>query len=474
MAKLNVPRKPIHTHEGGRAKHINPEMELRRSVMACMLWEKTFYEDGQDIATRIANLVPAVNPEKVAAIAIEARGKMKLRHVPLLIVREMARHNTHKAFVSGTLSSVIQRADELSEFVSMYWKDKKQPLSSQVKKGLASAFTKFNGYQLAKYNRDGAVKLRDVLFLCHAKPKDPEQEMLWKQLVDGTLQPPDTWEVSLSSGGDKKSHWERLLSENKLGAMALLRNLRNFKQTDVSESLVLSALRNIKVERVLPFRFIAAARYAPQWEPELETAMLKCLSIQEKLPGHTVLLLDVSGSMDSAVSDKSEITRLDAACGVAMLAREICERVDVLTFSMKLIQVPARRGFALRDAIVNSQEHNGTPLGEAVKCIYADRNYVINTMNFSGYWGHTQSEVGYRGYNLRPDRLIVITDEQSADSVPDPSIGKGYMINVATSKNGVGYGPWVHVDGWSEAVVNYVREFELIRHEPCTRDRGEG
>jgi hypothetical protein len=27
---------------------------------------------------------------------------------------------------------------------------------------------KFNAYQLAKYNRDGKVKLRDVLFLTHA------------------------------------------------------------------------------------------------------------------------------------------------------------------------------------------------------------------------------------------------------------------------------------------------------------------
>jgi hypothetical protein len=34
------------------------------------------------------------------------------------------------------------------------------------------------------------------------------------------------------------------------------------------------------------------------------------------------------------------------------------------------------------------------------------------------------------------------------------------MINVATDKNGVGYGPWTHIDGWSEGVVDYIREFE--------------
>uniref|UniRef100_A0A6M3L8R9 TROVE domain-containing protein n=2 Tax=viral metagenome TaxID=1070528 RepID=A0A6M3L8R9_9ZZZZ len=121
MAKLNIPRKPIYTHEGGKAKHINPTQQLKRSVMSCMLWEKQFYEDGQAVADRISSLVPKIAPEKVAEIAIEAREKMKLRHVPLLIVREMARIDSHKGHVSDTLSKVIQRADELAEFLAIYW-----------------------------------------------------------------------------------------------------------------------------------------------------------------------------------------------------------------------------------------------------------------------------------------------------------------------------------------------------------------
>ena len=78
---------------------------------------------------------------KVAALAVEAREQMKLRHAPLLLVREMARHKTHRALVAETLAQVIQRADELAEFVAIYWKDGKPPLSAQVKKGLAQAFT---------------------------------------------------------------------------------------------------------------------------------------------------------------------------------------------------------------------------------------------------------------------------------------------------------------------------------------------
>jgi 60 kDa SS-A/Ro ribonucleoprotein len=34
------------------------------------------------------------------------------------------------------------------------------------------------------------------------------------------------------------------------------------------------------------------------------------------------------------------------------------------------------------------------------------------------------------------------------------------VINVASDQNGVGYGAWTHVDGWSEAVVEYIAELE--------------
>src|ERR1700746_2501452 len=241
MAPLNTLNLNIapRTHEGTPARNISPEMQLRRSVLACLLWESQFYEDGVEIAGRIAELVPKVAAEKVVALAVEAREQMKLRHAPLLLVRAMARHKTHRALVAETLARVIQRADELAEFVAIYWKDGRVPLSGQVKKGLAAAFPKFDEYQLAKYDRGGPIKLRDVLFLCHAKPRDEVQAAIWKKLIGGSLTTPDTWEFALSSvgasgtlarsGADKREAWERLLREQKLGALALLRNLRNMR-----------------------------------------------------------------------------------------------------------------------------------------------------------------------------------------------------------------------------------------------------
>jgi hypothetical protein len=177
----------LRTHEGAPARAVTAEQALRRTVLSCMLWEGEFYEDGVQIAGRVHELVPKVDAAKVAALAVEARGKMKLRHAPLLLVREMARHATHRALVGETLECVIQRADELSEFVAIYWAGGRQPLSAQVKKGLAAAFGKFDEYALAKYDRAGTVRLRDVLFLSHARPVDEAQAALWKRLAENEL-----------------------------------------------------------------------------------------------------------------------------------------------------------------------------------------------------------------------------------------------------------------------------------------------
>src|ERR1700753_1574308 len=137
MAKLNILKLShlvaVRTHEGAPAKAITAEQALRRSVLTCMLWEDEFYEDGVQIAGRIRELVPRVDAAKVAALAVEVRSAMKLRHAPLLLVREMARHASHRSLVAETLVQIIQRADELAEFVAIYWTDGRRPLSAQTK-----------------------------------------------------------------------------------------------------------------------------------------------------------------------------------------------------------------------------------------------------------------------------------------------------------------------------------------------------
>jgi len=435
MAKMNVWKRmfPVRTHEGAVAQKVDAKSELRRTVLTCLLWEDTFYEKGNDIAKRIAALAAESKPEVVAALA---RGKMQLRHAPLFLTRELARRKGVGPLVAETLEDVIQRADELGEFVALYWKEKKQPLSAGVKRGLARAFTKFDAYQLAKYDRESAVKLRDVLFLCHAKPKDEAQATLWKKLVENTLEPPDTWEVALSAGKDKRENFERLLREGQLGGMAVLRNLRLMLASGVDPKLIRERLDK-GVARALPFRFVTAARHASKLEDALEKAMLKGIAGLDKLAGSTGLVVDVSGSMNYKLAKKGEPTRMDAAAGLAILLREKAEDFSIATFSDACVELPPRRGFALQDAIVGSQAHSGTYLKRALTQLHEKQEW------------------------RELERLIVITDEQSHDGILRAWTPRAYVVNVAPYKHGVSYGNgWTHIDGWSERIVDYIAAAE--------------
>ena len=88
---MQVNRRPPYTpaprtHEGAVATPTTVHNELQRSVLACMLWEDTFYESGIEIAQRIKTLVSKSDPSFVRDLAVKARLDYNLRHAPLHLI----------------------------------------------------------------------------------------------------------------------------------------------------------------------------------------------------------------------------------------------------------------------------------------------------------------------------------------------------------------------------------------------------
>jgi hypothetical protein len=465
MARLNVAARkpqtppqatnPIYpsnvqrTHEGAPAAEIPVELQLRRAVCSCLLWEDTHYESGKDIGDRIVELVGKVPVGVATNLAMDARSHFHLRHAPLLVMAAVAAPGRGGSRVIGeALANVIQRPDELTEFLAIYAKVYGVPpnavrkrLSAQVKKGIAAAFGKFDRYQLGKYfspsgEKGQPIRARDAMFLTHPKPLDEEQAAHWKQLIAKKIVEEggaDTWETKLSSGKDKKELFEEQLRAGKLGYLALLRNLRNMTQAGVDETLIDDAIVGRRgARRVLPFRYVTAARACPQMAKPLDQALQQAILDLPVLPGRTVVLVDVSGSMDAPISGKSELNRIDVAATLGAIVPGDCQ---TFSFSHSVVAVGQPRGLSGIEAIKRSQQHGGTYLGQAVD--------FVNRIDH--------------------DRLIVITDEQSHDHVPAPKASKAYIINVASYRNGVGYGNgWCHVDGFSEQTLRFIAEFEKI------------
>jgi 60 kDa SS-A/Ro ribonucleoprotein len=459
---------------------------LRRSVLACLLGENLAYANGKTVMDEIARLIPTIEPSIVAELAVEARTKQKLRHVPLFIARIMAALPNHKAFVGDLLPQIILRADELSEYVAIYKKDTKGKfkLSAQSKIGLAKAFNRFSPYSLGKYKDEKKeVSLKDVLFLSHPKPLNKVQDHVWKELIGGycencwkmdpekkqvskkskkphefcecgqykeaKLAIPDTWETELSAGKDKKATWERLILEGKLGANAFLKNMRNMEDVKVEPSIIRTGLLSLKGEWLLPLDFLKAAKYTPRYENEISDAMVRTLSSGTKLPGYTIFIIDVSGSMSSPVSSKSQFTRRDVASAMAMLAAESCERISVYATAgsdgyrtHKTALLPPRHGFALADEINNAMVGSGG----------------IFTRQVLEYVKSQERE--------HVDRIIIFSDSQDCDrqasKKPTPWADKNYIVDVSAHTPGVNYdGLWTaEVSGWSEHFLAFIAALE--------------
>lgn len=465
MSKLNPNVKPkpkfIETRLAGgfgaKAARQGAEALLRRAVLACLLWEDMAYESGVSNAENIASLIPQVDPVTVTAIAIEARTQQKLRHVPLYIASEMLKHEQHKKYVGGLLPIIITRPDQITDMLAIYWKQGKKPLANQLKKGLAACFAKFDEYQLAKYDRDGAIKLRDAMFLTRPKPIGKLQTELFKKIADRTLTVPDTWEVALSAGNDKRSTFTRLINEGKLGAFALLRNLRNMMQSNVDSSVIRKALKNAKSQMLLPTNFIQAAFHAPEYKVDLNEMMLRTYANLPKLPGRTILVIDVSGSMNAVISAKSELQRWQVAAAMGMLALEQCEEVEIWCTGgdanghrSARINHPAR-GFALIEQVA-SYLHRGA-----------------NTLGGNGIYTRRMIEYLQERTKYTPDRIIVFSDSQdvSRDKTPPKPFGvNNYIVDVSAHKHGVNYkGAWsAEVSGWSESFLTYIAAMEGLQN----------
>lgn len=437
------------THEGAPSRTLKPIDELRRTASACLLFEDNFYESGVDVAKRIADLAVRAPLIDVLHLAQKLRHVDGLRHAPLWMLCAALEHPQRHTDDNGRkVSTVIaniagSRGDLPGELLAMYWKNGKRPLAKALKRGLAEAVCSLSSYAIQKYAARGPIRLRDVLFYTHAKPRDELQAHWFKRLADDDAGEAGTWENRLSAGEDKRKAFTDLLASNEMGALAILRNLRNMQQAGIPADYVGEKLYDAasKVRYpILPFQFIAAARAVPQWEPMIERAMLAAVvkPSMPRLHGKTFVFVDRSGSMRHPLSTKSQLNRFDAACAMAILLREICVDVDVFDYGTDVVPVPPRRGFALADAI---RRPNG------------------NTLT-----GHAVAEVMQRYHNTTqqfPDRIIVVTDEQSRDRLPKiDGLIRGYVMNVAPYQNGIAWGNWTTISGFSENLVKFIAETE--------------
>ncbi|RMI34941.1 vWA domain-containing protein [Nocardia stercoris] len=381
------------THEGAPGYERTPQSELFLLAVTNLVGEHTFYESGGDRDQRYAALVHTAtrtDPEWTARFLRWLRTTANLRTAALVGAAEFAwaRLDAGESGMSRqVVSSVLQRADEPGELLAYWLATHGRAVPKPVKRGIADAVGRlYDEHALVKWDSAAhAVRFGDVLDLTHPAPTAdrPWQGALFTHALDRRHQRDNeipaelatlraraallavpvaqrralfddperardtlrtaamTWEsvAGWLQGPLDARVWEALIPS--MGAMALLRNLRNFDEAGVRDEVAatvaakLSSPAWIARSRQLPMRFLSAYRAVSslRWGHALEQALQHALTNVPALPGRTLILVDTSGSMDAVFSKDGTLRRWDAAAvfGLALGAR--CADATVVSFS---------------------------------------------------------------------------------------------------------------------------------------------
>ncbi|WP_327737675.1 TROVE domain-containing protein [Streptomyces nojiriensis] len=438
---------PARTAQGGPGHLREPRSELFLLAVANFVTQRTAYEGGQARDDRFAALVRTLaveDPVWTAGLLAWLRGDANMRTASLVGAAEYVKARLDAGATEGpsnrqVVDSVLRRADEPGELLAYWTAAYGRNVPKPVKRGIADAVRRlYSATSLLKYDTDSkAYRFGDVLNLVHASPDPakPWQGELFRHALDRRHNPesaevpagnrtlvahralmelpvqerraqvvaPDgaerlaaagmTWEslAGWLQGPMDAAAWEAVIPS--MGAMALLRNLRNFDRAGVSDAVAAQVAARISDPEVVarsrqfPFRYLAAYQHAPslRWSYPLEQALGHSLANVPALPGRTLVLVDRSGSMWSPLSDRSELNRADAAAifGTALALR--AERADLVQFGTTSEAVRCDRGESVLKVLERFGDLGGTYTAKAVK---------------EHYDGH--------------DRVLIVTDEQAA------------------------------------------------------------
>ncbi|WP_326811927.1 TROVE domain-containing protein [Streptomyces scopuliridis] len=465
------------THEGGDGVLRDAKSELFLLAVANFVSQQTTYESGDERDDRFRALVrklAVAEPEWTAGLLGWLRGEGQLRTASIVGAAEYVKARLDAGATDGpgnrqVVDSVLLRADEPGELLGYWISRYGRNVPKPVKRGIADAVRRlYNGKSLLKYDTVAkGYRFGDILNLVHASP-DPAkawQGELFRYALDRRHHPQAavpplsnrtltahralmevpverrravitaadgaarlaeagmTWEALAGwlQGPMDAAAWEAVIPS--MGAMALLRNLRNFDQVGVSDEVAAQVAEKIADPEVVakarqfPFRYLAAYQHAPslRWSYPLERALGHSLANVPSLRGRSLILVDRSGSMWSPLSDRSELNRADAAAifgtAVAMRAAD----ADLVEFGTRSAPVTYRRGESVLKVLERFGDLGGTNTAEAVRTHYRSH-----------------------------DRVLIVTDEQAAYSSrggPAAQVPAGvpvYTWNLAGYRTGHG------------------------------------
>jgi 60 kDa SS-A/Ro ribonucleoprotein len=418
---------------GGKAYKVNPKFELVSILLTSML-KDGFYRTANDTLARLKELMKECDPLFVAKAAVFARREYGMRSITHVAGGELAKMAKGQTWTKRFYKRLFKRPDDMMEtlayYVSQYGK---RPIPNSLKKGIALSMAEYNEYQLAKYRGEGkSIKMIDLVNLCH-----PKNTPAIKKLVQGKLKSTQTWEAKLTQAGKsavgetveekeeskaelKAEAWKELIENKTIGYFALLRNLKNIEEQapnliDKACDLLVSR-ESIKKSLVLPFQFMKAIPMVKDRRLTLAVAQAIEISLDNcpKLPGKSLICVDMSGSMEGQNFDIAKLfgsvlyKTNDADFVVFDTAAYILRLIPTDSLAGMQAQIPCKRG--------------GTDFSVIFKGLKRVYQRIIILSDMQGWVGGGGIANDWRNYrkNVNPEAFLYSIDLAALGTLQTP------------------------------------------------------
>ena len=471
--------KVVANQGGGVGYDRKKKGELFLLAISNMVGEDTYYESAKNRDDRFRDLIDAVtleDPDWVARFVPYLRDEMNMRTASVVMAAEtcIARLKASPSLpesvftVRQIVDSALKRPDEPGEFVA-YWTTRtgKKTLPGGIQRGVGDAVSRmYNEKAALKYDGTNQPwRMGDVIELTHPKSKAAWQGDLYTYLLGrrhhgnestasienlpvlqankALFEVPQNrraallevsgpsvfegagmnWEGAATWLGGKltASFWEAIIPQ--MGYMALLRNLRNFEEAGISKAAVklvntrLADPEEVQKSRQFPMRFLSAYKAVSnvQWHAALQDGLDASTLNVPSLPGRSLILVDVSGSMWSPMSGKSKLQRHEAAAvfGAALALR--AEHADLVAYDTNWYTLGVPKGGSVLPIVdaIGRLGGGGTATGQAIRTHLKGHDRVVlltdeqsNSSGWSGItaedatpqdtWLHTFNLAGYQ------------------------------------------------------------------------------
>ena len=518
----SVPVEDTVNRQGYAAYSLSDELRLI-SMLNTVRIEAQAYRTENEVMTELRDLIERIglkDPYFVAQAIVYSRckgeGMRAINHLaaallaPFISGQEYAKRFYGLWNKKEDRGGCIYRPDDMSEIKDVYSALNKSALSNSMKKGFAASIEALDAYLLTKYKKT----VIDIANLVHPNPtkstatiKDEwgNEVNVLNALMNGINVVADTWETAQSEAGQevakavregklskekaaevlkeaKAENWSSLLTENKLGILAALRNIRAIMNNSNAKSDTVKKLCNLlsdgnKIRNglIMPYQIDTAyeiVRNEVNSSSE-QRDILKALlngyeaavpNLKAALPGKTCVLLDCSGSMHTRCMTGSRSYINATACEKAgLLAATIAKatNADIIRFGSRAEFAqydPNMNVFELGNKLSNSNM-GGTSIEMAFNKINGKQydRIILLSDNEANHGSTSRAYKNYlRSVNLSP--YVYCIDLAAYGTTPLKNDGKinyyyGYGYRLFDDISSKEFNPEMHIDKVRKIVI---------------------